>query len=343
MCNKNVQQPPSDSSIESTFPYKNYSLDNVGNIVTSEMYIDDFQLASDCAECHQTHFEEWYRSPHANSNTNSFFKNCLNDTKNEFGDNFENFCQQCHNPIKILASSNSEYLSSHEGISCDVCHSMTRISSGTIAHPSQLVTSQLFINPGEGIKYGSMENPETNTYHESQFNPIFKQSQICLPCHDLRNEDVETEITFTEWNSIPEMAMSGAISCQQCHMPEKEDGTHEHHFVGVDVNYEFPAEEDPQYYDVLNLIQTSATLTFENNLGALSDSILRDSVINLPIRVISNTGHHLPSGTSFNRECWISVEIRSENSNGEFIYQNGVLENDLQLLDYYGMKILLIC
>ena len=57
-------------------------------------------------------------------------------------------------------------------------------------------------------------------------------------------------------------------------------------------------------------------------------------MINIPIQIESNNGHHLPSGTSFNRECWLSVEIRSENNTGLILYQNGVLNHGLQLLNY---------
>jgi len=254
---------------------------------------------------------------------------------------------QCHNPVAFLTGENtvafqnvSEFLNSDlnqsikDGIGCDVCHTVTGLSQTVHTGDNLAATAEYKLYPLGNIKFGSIQNPEPNEYHASYYLPTYSSSQMCLPCHDLVVRDVEVEITFTEWNRIPGMAMSGAFPCQQCHMSEKEDGTHEHHFAGVDIDYEFPAEEDPQYNDVLNLIQRSATLSFENNLGALSDFILRDTIINIPIRVLSNTGHHLPSGTSFTRECWISIEIRSEDSNGEFIYQNGVLEYELELLDY---------
>ena len=342
MCEGNIHELPITEPItelEEPFPHKSYILDNSGNLIFSEISVDDFQPAIDCAECHQSHYEEWSRSLHANSITNSFFRNCLEDIKNELGENSEKLCLQCHDPINIIAKTDSSINFSQSAISCDVCHSITKLSSGTITHPSQLVTSELFLNPGEGIKYGPKEDSEPNTYHESQYNPIFNQSDICLPCHDLRKENLEVEITFTEWNRIPGMAMSGAFPCQQCHMPEREDGTHEHHFAGVDLSYEVPPEEDPQYQDVLNLVQTSATLSFANLMGPLQDSILRDSLINFPIRIESNTGHHLPSGASFNRECWLSVEIRSENSSGLILYENGVLDHDLQLLNYFDPEL----
>ena len=63
---------------------------------------------------------------------------------------------------------------------------------------------------------------------------------MCLPCHDLSVNDVETEITFTEWDRIPGFSMFGGIPCQSCHMPIKQDGTHDHSFIGVDLDLNIP-------------------------------------------------------------------------------------------------------
>ncbi|MBC8197763.1 MAG: hypothetical protein H8E60_07755 [Candidatus Marinimicrobia bacterium] len=332
-CKKNINEP-SESTNESLFPYKNYSIGDDGNLIFSEMSVDDFQPASDCAECHQTHVNEWEMSPHGRSLTNKFFNNCLNDVKEEYGDEFQKVCFQCHTPANLIATPSISGNSPQVGLSCDICHTMTQTSNGTVTSPDRLVTNKYYLNPGEGIKYGPIENPEPNINHESQYNPIFSQSQICLPCHDLRNEELETEITFTEWNRIPGLAMSGTAPCQQCHMQEKEDGTHSHHFAGVDLSYEVTPEDDPQYENVLELIQTSANLSFQNSDGNLGDSIIRDSILVIPVQVESTNGHDLPSGTSFNRDCWLSIEIRSENSSGEILYQSGVLDHFLQLLNY---------
>jgi hypothetical protein len=332
-CKKNINTPP-ESNDKSLFPYKNYSVDDGGNLIFSEMSVDDFQPVDDCIECHKTYVDEWAISPHGRSLTNKFFNNCLNDVKEEYGDEFQKVCFQCHTPANLIADPSTIENTHQVGLSCDICHSMTQTSNGTVTHPDRLVTNQYYLNPGEGIKYGPIENPEPNSYHESQYNPIFSQSQICLPCHDLRNEELETEITFTEWNRIPGLAMSGTAPCQQCHMLEKPDGTHDHHFTGVDLSYEVPPDEDPLYEKVLELIQTSAIISFQNNNSEIGDTMNRDSVLVIPLQIESTNGHHLPSGTSFNRDCWLSVEIRSENSGGEILYQNGVLDHYLQLLNY---------
>jgi len=331
-CNNNSVN---ETSYIDEFPFKSYELDDNGYVLSSEISSSDFQNSEDCAKCHPNHYNEWNISSHAKSNSSIFYHKRLADAVNDHGDDIENFCDQCHDPISIITNDYEINNTSHKGISCDVCHTMTRNSTPTIALPHQIVTSKLFLNPGEGVKYGSNENPNENNYHDSKFNPIFKQSESCLPCHDLRHEQLETEITYTEWSRIPSMAMSGSFSCQHCHMPKKEDGTHEHYFAGVDLSYEKLPEEEPLYNIVSELLKTAAKISFSSQIEVLSDSIYFNSLIDIPIKIESLNGHHLPSGTSFNRECWISIEIRENNENGDLLYTNGVLNSNIQLLNYY--------
>ena len=331
---------PNSSLFIEQFPFKEYNLDNNGNLLFSEINRIDFQNSSDCETCHPSHYEEWNNSSHSNSSSNLFFNHRRNEVIEEHGDNTGRFCDQCHDPIGIISNGNGENIYEERGVTCDVCHTMTRVSSPTIAQPHEIVTSKLFLNPGQGIKYGSIENPQGNTYHDSQYNTIFNQSESCLPCHDLRHEQLETEVTFTEWSRIPGMAMSGAFSCQQCHMPKKEDGTHEHHFVGVDLSYTVLPEEDPLYPKVLNLINKSAEISFESNENIELDTINWNALLNIPIRIESKTGHHLPSGTSFNRECWLSVEVKEHNEDGNIIFKNGVLDSNTQQLNYLESQLI---
>ncbi len=328
------------SQIQS-FPYKSYHLDDSGDILNTEIFSSDFQDSKDCAECHPNHYEEWNMSSHAHSSSSIFFQKRLADAVHEHEQSIERFCDQCHDPISVISEKDENNSLIHSGVTCDVCHTMTRKSSTTIALPHQIVTSQLFLNPGEGIKYGPLNSPNQNNYHESQFNPIYKQSESCLPCHDLKHENLETEITFTEWSRIPGMSMSGAFPCQQCHMPEKEDGTHEHHFAGVDLSYELPPKEEPLYNKVLELLETAAQISFKSNIEEIADSIAWSNYINIPVRIESLNGHHLPSGTSFNRECWVSIEVRDSDANGELIYKNGILESTIELLNYYEKDLVL--
>ena len=90
-----------------------------------------------------------------------------------------------------------------------------------------------------------------------------EDTQQCLPCHDLVVRDVEAEITFTEWNRIPGFSMFGGISCQSCHMPEKEDGTHDHNFIGVDLDLGIAYLENPLFEKVSDMLESSVEMSFD--------------------------------------------------------------------------------
>lgn len=318
------------------YAYKSYQLDEHGNLVHSEMNAVDFQLPQDCAECHPEHYQEWSQSRHGKSITNPLFQKFKAKTLNHFGTEGERFCLQCHDPVSIIANPNemNSMIDFSHGVSCDVCHSITNLSPGVNTHPSSIVNAEYFLNPGEGIKYGPLENPEPNTYHTSAYSPIFRRSEICLPCHNLKINDVEAEITFNEWNRIPEFAMSGAFPCQDCHMPLKDDGRHDHGFAGVDVDLSQPAEMDPQFEKVSAMIASAAKLSFEDENGMIPDSIQLSEQAHFPIKITSLTGHSLPSGTSFNREVWLELLLLDAENLEDTLFQSGLLQSNQQPLNY---------
>lgn len=335
-CRSNPSKKEDDINQDS---YKSYQLDNMGNLIFSEMQYTDFQQASDCAECHPDHYQEWTDSRHAKSVSNPLFEEFKSKTMAEFGNEGEKFCQQCHDPVKIIAEDKNGDSIQNEfshGVSCDVCHSMVQLTTGVNTHPSSFVTAEYFLNPGEGIKYGPVENPEPNPYHESVYNPLFIRSEICLPCHNLNIENVETELTFNEWNRIPEFAMSGAFPCQQCHMPIKSNGMHDHGFVGVDVDLIHPAELDPQFEKVTAMLDSAAVLSFEDESGQFPDFINLDALqpIQIPLRIKSLTGHSLPSGTSFNREAWLEFVILAGEDWNDSLFNTGIIQSNQQELNY---------
>ena len=192
--------------------------------------------------------------------------------------------------------------------------------------------------PGENVFFGPIENPSFNPHHESQYSPMYSRSEMCLPCHDMTIRGVEAEITFTEWNRIPGFAMSGGTPCQECHMPLKTDGTHDHSFVGVDVDLTYPAGESPNYLAVEELLNTSALISFGAPGYELSEQINIGDTLTIPLTVESLTAHNMPSGTGFNREAWIEITIEH---NDEILFSSGLLTNNTQNLNYEDDNLLL--
>ena len=60
-----------------------------------------------------------------------------------------------------------------------------------IVNDYSLIDAEYYISPGEGIKYGSTVDPDTNNnFHKSVYNSIYKDSRTCLPCHNMIIRDV---------------------------------------------------------------------------------------------------------------------------------------------------------
>jgi hypothetical protein len=333
-CSKNNLK----SNVKVDPPIKNYSLNDDGSLSSSEISIHDFDNSKECQSCHNQHYKEWNESMHAYSIKDPIFFSGWNKAKHDFPKTGERFCVQCHSPAAFVAGYDLKDYNSLsslkeadipdailDGVSCDICHTMTSLSQ-TIHVKDDVAANAIFnLNPGESIKYGNIENPVQNSFHKSEYNPIFKRSELCLPCHDLTIRGVEAEITFTEWNRIPGLAMSGALSCQDCHMPQKADGTHDHRFVGVDIDLSYPIGESPLHDAVHQMLESAATIEFGYYGKELQDSIKSHDSLVIPLSVTSLTAHSLPSGTSFAREVWAELIIL--NSKEKILYQSGVVES----------------
>ena len=326
------------------YPEKNYVLNLNGRIESTEMYLSDFDSAQSCKVCHQSHYDEWSRSMHAFAMQDPVFIKGWLKEQEQHPETGERFCIQCHNPPAFVTG---EYLNGYEttdyfppmineGISCDFCHSVTDLSNTVHTPDNAAAVAEYHLNPGEGIKYGSLENPEKNDYHESQYHPIFKRSDFCLPCHNMTVRNVEVEMTFTEWRRIPGNDMSDLNSCQSCHMPIKTNGNHNHEFTGVDINLNNAPGTilyEQQYNSVLKLMQNAVILEFS---GATEEDIVRiigDSLY-IPVKITSLTQHSLPSGTSFSREAWLEIQVINSESQ-ELLFSSGLIDDlsDLNLND----------
>ena len=123
----------------------------------------------------------------------------------------DNFCIQCHSPAAFVTGYDLSQFSDTddpsipeiiaEGISCDICHSVVMSSNSIHTTNDVAAVAEYYLNPGEGVKFGSIENPESNTFHSSQYSGIYSSSESCLPCHDQFIRDNPIEATFSEWEN----------------------------------------------------------------------------------------------------------------------------------------------
>lgn len=337
-----------------SFPEKNIQFNENGDIIISEIDTSDFHSSDNCVGCHSEHVEEWKRSMHAYSMRDPVFFSGWKLEQSVRHETGERFCIQCHSPVAYVSgikldkyTSVSELhndqelsLSIKEGVTCTVCHSFTGISETVNTGYDVAAKADYHMNPGEGIMYGPIESSgeiecsEDNYCHEAEYNNLFRSSEACLPCHDFTIRGLDAEITYTEWNNIPQFGMAGLVSCQECHMPIKGNGYHSHEFAGVDIDLTQPIPTDSlQYKSVEKLLQGSVELKFGGSIA--EDTIkIENGVLSIPVTVKSITGHSLPSGTSFAREAWLETIVTD--ADGNTIYSSGTIEgptSNLELSD----------
>ena len=349
------------SSNQTEFLHKNYTLNDNGTVKSTEYSIDDFEPAKDCKTCHEDHYNDWSNSMHAYAMRDPVFYSGWNEEQLKRQDTGERFCIQCHNPAAFVSGVNlagfetAEELAASdypeiikEGIGCGICHSMTDLSQ-TIHTDNSIAASAVFkMNPGDGVFYGSIKNPQSNEYHESRYNPIFSRSEACLPCHDMTVRGVEAEITFSEWNRIPGLAMGNLLSCQECHMPlttrpaatgGPDRLVHSHKFIGVDLDLSIAAEDNPQYEDVLELLQNSVMLEFGTPMDTLTETVVPGDSFMIPLTITSLTAHSLPSGVSFAREAWLEIIVTDSTNN--ILFESGTTATNSSALDETDEDLLL--
>tara|TARA_B100002052_G_scaffold79082_3_gene72135 strand:+ start:12202 stop:13629 length:1428 start_codon:yes stop_codon:yes gene_type:complete len=355
--NNNIDGNGNTNLNSDIIPHKEYSLDSFGNILDTEIMIEDFDSAATCKNCHEEIYNQWASSFHALSFNDPIFMSMWSSEKNSHPETGTMYCVQCHAPAAFVTGYSLEGINSQsdlkhsdipniikEGVSCDICHTMVQKSPTVHTQDNIAAVAEYFLNPGEDIKYGSIQDPDCSANEESgahsdcQYLPLFKSSSSCKPCHDQTIRGMPIETTVSQWDEHPPLAMFGP-SCQDCHMPKI--GSHSsHYFAGVDLLfYDGVDESSDQYQQVINLLEQSATIHL-GYFDTVKDSIyIEDNILYLPITVNNLTGHRLPSGTPFSREAW--VEIKVFDSEGNIIFDKGALENPYDIINHDDPDIIL--
>jgi hypothetical protein len=292
-----------------------------------------FRAAATCGGCHPQHFAEWKASMHAFGGVDPVMLASAEKARAEAGDEEAGKCFACHAPalerqelyLANLGPDADPILEdlSEDGVSCDVCHSID------IVPPLGSIDFLQDVDP-RGPKLAGIENPVANSFHESRADASFRTSAQCRSCHQVFLDDgTAVESTFQEWE---DSILSGqGIECQDCHMTPYEGQAaiggpqrtlHRHTFVGADYLTEpfRGVDVEAQKDDVRTLLANSVGVTAE-----VPASVAAGDTLHLRFPVTNDrTGHAIPSGTSFAREMWMSVEVRD--AADALLYRSGWLE-----------------
>jgi len=299
-----------------------------------------FRAAAACGDCHPQHYREWERSMHAFAGSDPVMLALSELARSEAGNAVADECIQCHSPALVrqeqwlasLPAGSNPTLEdlTHDGISCDFCHSVQ------IIPPVGDIRWFDTVDPS-APKLGSIADPVENEFHESRIDASFRTSIQCAACHQVDLDDgTGVENTYLEWERS---ILSGqGIECQDCHMPAY-DGpaasagpvrrVHRHEFVGVDyLTADFRgADRAVQLAAVRGLLENSVLV--EPDIPA---QVSAGGTLDLGVAVSNElTGHSIPSGTSFSRDMWIEITV--SDGTGALLYRSGWLEANGDLVD----------
>ncbi|EKN89781.1 multiheme c-type cytochrome [Leptospira interrogans] len=180
-----------------------------------------FKGSESCKSCHKIIFENWQKSMHRQSFTNSFYQE--SHAKEPMS-----WCLNCHSPLLSKGENEKDHrkrILKEEGVSCIVCH---------VREEKILVAKK----------------PEFNSLvHEYLETPILKSSEFCASCHqfnfpankslteamhkEFKYSNLPMQNTYNEWK---QSIWDDKKNCQSCHLFPKTKRSHSFP-GGHDLNY----------------------------------------------------------------------------------------------------------
>jgi len=210
----------------------------------------EYEEPLNCGACHPTQYREWQGSiMHYAAMSpvfNAFELTIRKITEGAVAANGDqpNFCIQCHSPTGVyngelpdftdpenaLPARDSLSRVSEQGLSCDVCHTVTGPNVEASLLGDGIANASLLFAPN-ATKFGPISDPSRTNYHGSSSSAFIQSPEFCGGCHDVRlpTPDADTgepfqrlENLFTEWKEGPYSGVDNpygrVIRCQDCHM-----------------------------------------------------------------------------------------------------------------------------
>ncbi len=263
---------------------------------------DDFSKPMQCGACHKEIYQEWQQSLMSQSFTHpwddaEYFKLALPHAfKLEKVAGVKSDCIACHGPLAFLTGDippkpPAAGTRVNEGVSCDVCHSMTG-SSG-----KEPFNFSYTVNPGK-TKYGVRKDAESR-FHETEYSAFTASPELCATCHDEKSPyGAWVKETYREWKASPYAGQG--IRCQDCHM---------HHAPGK--SSVGGKQRDDIAHHVFHGPHFSQKLKGSVDLALYADKSEVKAGSKVVIRAVlynGKAGHFIPSGSSEERMLWLEVQ-----------------------------------
>jgi len=350
-----------------------------------------FQTSDRCLACHNSLVNasgedvsigfHWRASIMANSSRDPYW---LASSRREVIEHpeaqaeIEDECSVCHMPItryesKLrgetgeifanlpLSTADAEHRQAADGVSCSVCHQITKDKLGTresynggfVVHGPDADGRHAEYGPfdiQQGLK--TIMRSSTQGYRPEKADHI-RESELCGTCHTLittaRGPDGKPIGELNEQMPYPEWLHSDyrdKQSCQSCHMPEikgpvqisrvlgeEREGARLHSFRGGNF---FMLEMLNRYRGELgvsalateltdNAESTAKFLGTQTAIVAIENVLAQAGRLGADVVVRNKNGHKLP--TAFpSRRAWVHFVVRDRN--GQTVFESGALKLD---------------
>ena len=358
---------------------------------SSKPLLPEFQTSDRCLACHnglQTASGEdvsigfdWRASTMANSSRDPYWQASV---RRESIDHpaaqamIEDECSICHMPItRFEAKRRGQHgqvfshlpFAMHEtsgrqaadGVSCSVCHQISREGLGTAASFNGGFVVQPPADPAARPEYGPFQveagHTRIMTSSSEGYRPTpsdhIRQSELCATCHTLYTRPLgpdgnaigrlPEQVPYQEWLQSD---FKTTQSCQACHMPVvnepvpitrvfgvPRDGVSRHTFVAANF---FMQRMLNRYRDVLGVAalpqeltaaadQTIRFLASQSARLRIEDVQVESGRLRADVVVENLSGHKLP--TSYpSRRAWLHLVVRD--SSGRSIFESGAVNPD---------------
>lgn len=330
--------------------------------VGKELQVEDWTDPQVCAGCHPRQWKGWKGSMHSISFVDPVFQAEWALAEKEMDGALMNHCGGCHSPVGVVTGTIrfDPAMAKHggfttegvarEGVSCDVCHTISGnnlLKTAVLEHGN----ASIVLSPGN-IKRGPLRDAKS-PFHETAFSEHHTKAEFCGNCHNIFHpqNNFPVERTYDEWKYSA--YAQADIQCQDCHMVPVEIAmrvademkpaaelenhglggiagmggfkprsiVHDHGFVGgnavvapalgVQGGEEHAAIARKRLQNVAAL-----DLELEQRDGALHD--LRVKVEN------RRAGHHLPTSLTHVRQVWLEVVVTDDQ--GKELLRSGTLD-----------------
>jgi len=266
-----------------------------------------------CQECHQKIYQQWQSSMHAHSNDNPIYQAFYKlNIANKITDNSAiPICLNCHAPNAARDQKTQlDIMPAYtEGVNCLSCHLLKNYQgvlsqeigesmklgiaayehSDILQSPSGKVFTQMPI-PTPAPETGRA-TPSFHPYLMTGNTALFRSSDICLGCHEQRNNSNGVPLCSTG----SEFRAAGSFNCQQCHMPVNQ-GYADHSMAGGHNQA---------------MLERGVIMTLKAE--KISEQI------HIQILLNNMLPHKMPTGTAFRN---MYLKVSAYNGKGEPLWQN---------------------